>query len=516
VAVVLVSAFLLFSAAPGLATDLAPSSQTFIRLYENVYAGAPVDTSASDIAPTADGGYVAAGVTGGPTGYPVGWILKLDASGKPEWSEEVGAAFTYPTSIEPTADGGYVVAGGTQGGSGAVCDPLSGRECAFVIKLDSLGGVEWQKVYATGDSTLQVAWEIRQTPDGGYVVAGNSGYQTEYGAWIAKLDPAGDVEWQKVFGGTSQYDLSVFESVQPTADGGYVATGWSTARFDAQGMQELTVLVAKLDSGGEVIWQEQYSNFDAFGENIGGARADAVALTPDGGYLVAGGWANRGNPGGSDYLLLKLDPNGDIQWQKAYDGGVRCYYSWLGYTCVRLGGFVYSVRPSPDGGYLLSGFGWAVIGDPVVLIALEAWLGKVDANGNVLWHNTYFPTYGPTGLPLATNTFYDVGATADGGVVAIASTTVYETQEEHLYVVKADANGNVGGCGEVHAGVPLTALDPSLVANEVSLPVSTDAASVATAAGDALLTSASMTQTCGGGEPAPIPRPPRRKLKKNG
>ena len=170
VAAIAASICLLLTLAPGLSAESTVTVSvstvpTSIKLYRNLYAGATVDTNAADIRPTADGGAVAVGVTTSPAGYPVGWVLKLDASGNAQWSEDVGAAFTYPSSVEPTGDGGVVLAGGTQGGSGAVCDPLSGRECAWVAKLGPGGAVEWQRVYATGTSTLQVAWDIRQTTD---------------------------------------------------------------------------------------------------------------------------------------------------------------------------------------------------------------------------------------------------------------------------------------------------------------------------------------------------------------
>ena len=514
VAAIAASICLLLTLAPGLSAESSVTVSvstvpTSIKLYRNLYAGATVDTNAADIRPTADGGAVAVGVTTSPAGYPVGWVLKLDASGNAQWSEDVGAAFTYPSSVEPTGDGGVVLAGGTQGGSGAVCDPLSGRECAWVAKLGPGGAVEWQRVYATGTSTLQVAWDIRQTTDGGYVVAGGSGAQTAYGAWVAKLDPAGNVEWQQVFGGTSHLDLANFESVRQTADGGYVAAGWNTAGYDESGIQRLSAFVVRFDPIGGVLWETAYTNVDSTEANIGGARANAIVQASDGGFLVGGAWTNLASPVGADFLLLKLHPSGDIDWQRAYDGGVRCFDGYIGRQCTRLGGFIYDVQRSPDGGYLLSGIGHAIEEDnPWV----QAWLGKVDPGGNFLWQNTFFAAR-------TANAFYGVGATADGGVVTIGTMAIYEPEsiQNAMYIVKRDPNGNVASCSDVHAGAPLMVLNPSLVLNTPSLPIDAARGSSAPAAGSSQQTSVRVTGQCGDVVPSPLPPlKPSKRPKKHG
>jgi len=40
------------------------------------------------------------------------------------------------------------------------------------IRLDSAGSVKWQKTY--GGTSFESAFSIQQTPDGGFIVAGNS------------------------------------------------------------------------------------------------------------------------------------------------------------------------------------------------------------------------------------------------------------------------------------------------------------------------------------------------------
>jgi hypothetical protein len=63
----------------------------------------------------------------------------------------------------------------------------------WVVKLNSIGNIEWQKCY--GGTNSDVSECIRQTTDGGYIMAGYtmsnngdvSGYHGDWDFWIVKL-----------------------------------------------------------------------------------------------------------------------------------------------------------------------------------------------------------------------------------------------------------------------------------------------------------------------------------------
>ena len=99
-----------------------------------------------------------------------------------------------------------------------------------------------------------------------------------------------------------------------------------------------------------------------YGE-AGGDLAYSIQQTSDGGYIVAGYTASFG-AGGGDAWVLKLDGNGNVQWQKTYGGTNH--------------GYTYSIQQTSDGGYIVAGetasFG-AGNGD--------AWVLKLDGNGNI-------------------------------------------------------------------------------------------------------------------------------------
>ena len=196
-----------------------------------------------------------------------------------QWAKTYGgAANDSASAVQPTTDGGYIVAGHT-GSFGA------GELEAWVLKLDSGGNLVWQKTFGAG-----TAGDVKQTADGGYIVAGQKG-----NAWIFKLDIDGNVVWQRTYSGAGADTAAV--SVQATPDGGYVVAG-STRSFGADLSDNSDTLVLKLDSAGNVVWQETYdlNRYD---------RANYIQLTADGGYIVAGDTAD-------DAWILKLDADGKI------------------------------------------------------------------------------------------------------------------------------------------------------------------------------------------------------------
>jgi len=65
------------------------------------------------------------------------------------------------------------------------------------------------------------------------------------------------------------------------------------------------MLIIKLDSQGNIQWAKTYGS-------MGGEIGFHIRQTQDGGYIVSGSTSSFG-AGGWDLLVLKLDPNGNIQ-----------------------------------------------------------------------------------------------------------------------------------------------------------------------------------------------------------
>ena len=146
---------------------------------------------------------------------------------------------------------------------------------------------------------------VIQASDGGYVMAGNTERKgvSNSNIWVIKLDSNGDKVWEKTFGGS---DDDVANSIVQTKDGGYAVAGYTSSK----GAGDIDVWVLKLDGNGTKVWDKTF----------GGANADAansIVQTSDDGYAVAGYTSSKG-AGDDDIWVIKLDSNGDKDWEKTF------------------------------------------------------------------------------------------------------------------------------------------------------------------------------------------------------
>ncbi|MFA5778239.1 MAG: hypothetical protein WC870_01990, partial [Candidatus Paceibacterota bacterium] len=291
-------------------------------------------------------------------------------------------------SVQQTVDGGYVVAGSTSFGAGS--------NDFWVLKLDPSGNITWEKTY--GGVGSDIAYSIQQTTDGGYVVAGISNF--DY--WILKLDSAGAITWQKTYGGASG---DTAKSIQQTADGGYIIAG-ETYSFGAGSNEDYWVL--KLDSAGAITWQKTY----------GGAGTDyakSIQQTADGGYVLAG-YTDSVGAGSYDFLILKLDSAGVITWQKTYGGA--------------FGELLFSAQQTADGGYVLAGY----TNSPAGGGNYDFWVLKLDSAGAITWQKKY----GGAGTDYAKS----IQQTADGGYIVTGETFSFGPGGDIL-ILKLDSAGAI-------------------------------------------------------------------------
>jgi hypothetical protein len=486
------------SAAPtARAVTASSGAGTFVKAYSAILDGARLNLSPLDVQATADGGSIALAETRSPKGLGVDWLVRLTAAGVPRWQDEVGCAspqgapgdYADGVSVQQTADGGYIVGGGTVDcGSGSNCPPLSGRSCALVERLSPAGKLSWARVYRAGPDGSAIN-QIRQAADGGYIAAGSfQDASQDTGAFLLKLDGAGNVQWQRDLGPAGATTQAYFNSVQPTSDGGYVAAGVYYTHVN--GLPDEQVLVAKFGGGGTLAWQH------GFATSNGGGRAFSVIQTADGGYAVGGTWdnatLNSGN-GAQGALLLKLDSGGTLQWQKAYSGGVYCFFNGFSETCTDIGAVGYSVHQASDGGYVLAGDSRLELTDSA---PIEPWQAKVNATGTLVWQHLYYQTYKPTGRPLGE--YFPAAAPAPGGgFLSVGPTLDYPTQKDLLFAVRTDSTGLAGtSCPDVHPATPLQAINPQLAAAAPSLPPQTATTPAAASPIRTLATSISTQQDC--------------------
>jgi hypothetical protein len=359
---------------------------------------------------TLDGGYIVAGWTDSyGAGFDDVYLIKTNASGDTLWTRTYGGTYhDEGWSVRQTFDGGYVIAGY------ASSFPV-GTWDVYLIKTNASGDTLWQRTY--GGSSYDYGYSVWQTRDTGYIIVGET---DSYGAgggdvYLIKTNALGDTLWTRTYGGSN---LDEGYSVQQTQDRGYIIAG-STTSFGAGNGD---VYLVKTNASGDTLWTRTY----------GGTSPDSgfsVQQTSEGGYIIAGATSSFG-AGGFDVYLVKTDSLGHSLWTKTYGGTADDYGR--------------SVQQTADGGFIIAGttYSYGAGYSDVYLI-------KTNAAGDTLWTKTYGGTDFDYG--------FSVQQTADGGYIISGGTTSYGVGYSDVYLIKTDTNGNVG------VETPVRQLDGSTV-----------------------------------------------------
>jgi uncharacterized delta-60 repeat protein len=290
------------------------------KVWDHTFGGGSND-SARAVQQTSDGGYILAGSTDSyGAGMSDAWLIKTDADGNKVWDNTFGGTLNDEAyAVQQTSDGGYILAGTTESYGAGVID-------AWLIKTDADGNKDWD--YTFGGSNNDYAKGVRQTSDGGYIIAGST---YSYGAgmsdaWLIRTDTDGSKIWDYTFGGEYTDDAC---AVQQTSDGGYILAG---SIGDASGYSDIWLI--KADADGNKVWD--YAFGGVFNES-----AQSVHQTSDNGYVMAGQTATYG-AGGYDAWVVKTDENGNKDWEYTI-GGVNWDYAT-------------AVKQTSDGKYVIAGY----------------------------------------------------------------------------------------------------------------------------------------------------------------
>src|SRR6516162_6244467 len=178
---------------------------------------------------TSDGGFI----VGGEANYVVSssyteseiTVFKLDSTGALVWQRNYAAGVdAYLQSLALTSDGGLIVSASVDQQQTST----SYTSSVLLMKLDSTGNAQFARtILPSGSiSDLNIVG-VQQTADGGYAFAGYFFQNTVYTerAWLVKTDSAGNVQWDKIYGPDVQYSDRYFHSFQQTSDGGFIAAG---------------------------------------------------------------------------------------------------------------------------------------------------------------------------------------------------------------------------------------------------------------------------------------------------
>ncbi|MEL6659221.1 MAG: T9SS type A sorting domain-containing protein [Bacteroidota bacterium] len=259
------------------------------------------------------------------------WVVKISADGDLLWDKTFGGTgIDELEKVITTSDRGSILAGRSNSGiSGSKSEESKGGYDYWVIKLDETGTEEWQKTIGGEDG--EGLFQVIETAQGEYLLSGASssnisGDKTEPSQggsdyWLVKIDQLGSIIWQKTIGGDNGEGP---ENLIETEDGLYLVGGYSYSNQSGDKSEDsngdLDFWVVAINENGDIVWQN----------TIGGTNFDAlytISQATDGGYYLGGssfsntsGDKTEDSNGLQDMWLVKLDNQGVIEWDKTYGG----------------------------------------------------------------------------------------------------------------------------------------------------------------------------------------------------
>ncbi|MCY7409367.1 MAG: PKD domain-containing protein [Chitinophagales bacterium] len=334
-------------------------------------------------------------------------------------------------SLNKTSDGGFIISGFE--------NQFDVTTYNLIIRTNSNGDTLWTKRFFFGNVGIPSSNKIIETSDGGFCFAGIYYGDKLWDVNMIKLDANGNEIWNKKYGGY-QYDWA--KDILETADGFLVGGVSSSTDGDVTGNHGYNdAWILKLDLNGNLMWQK------CFGGNWYD-EARSIAKTSAGNFIIAGSsTSNNGDVSGHhgsaaayDYWIFSIDQSGNLLWSKSFGG--------TDYD------FAAQIVSLTDGEFAIAGSSYSLDGDVTNHHGTDdfddVWLIGIDADGNILWKNSFGGTDYDHGNAV-------VALNADEVIVAGSSLSIdgdhktsciqdscYQISEEWLTLVNAHCTDVAG------------------------------------------------------------------------
>lgn len=373
-----------------LLVTLGMKAQVPPQQWSRHYGGADVDIPYS-IKFTTDGGTIVAGYTDSRGGdvspqpsreYWDLWVLKLDQCGNIQWERSFGGTgYESARDILQTSDGGYVVLGETNSTDGGVINGYGGTKDIWLLKLSAAGNMEWQKRY--GGTGLDIGNHIAASTDGGFLIAassssndgdirGNHSTGTYTDGVLIKINAGGVLQWSRCYGGSKNEELFDIEVINGTT---FIAGFTNSVDGDIPPNQKnYDVWLLAIDAVGNKIMSKIY----------GGSQNDVAYCMSKGanGSLTLAGYTTStdgdvsGAKGSQDYWIINVDQRGRLNWQKVL-GGTDAEYAK-------------TIITDRDSSYIIGGVTYSDDGDVTGALGEgDFWTIKLSPAGDVLWKRNW-------------------------------------------------------------------------------------------------------------------------------
>jgi len=322
----------------------------------------------------------------------VTYIAKVSSYGEIVWEKLPGFSYESVTSILQTSDGYFITLRRS------------------LIKINEFGDIIWIKKYNTTIS------QILNSQDGNLLLFGSISDSIRTGItnyWISKINSSGEQIWE------TNHHVSRFDIVKKAKiikDGILILSEATPTNNDILNINGINdIILVKTDLKGNLVWLNNYGGtknergydlFNSFDNTfliVGNSNSNDISL-------------NR-NFGESDAWIFEIDNSGNLIWQMNFGGSKADTFSYISLT--------------NDNNLILCGY--TNSNDINVSFnngSSDFWLVKIDSERNIIWEKTYGTAQNEH--------LIDMKATPDGGFILVGT-----KDNEDIYIVKTDANGNI-------------------------------------------------------------------------
>ncbi len=292
-------------------------------------------------------------------------------------------------------DGNYIAGGSRQ---------IGAANYSWLMKVNENGKTIWN-VYEMPNRSYMAFVSYVEEVGNSYIACGSHSHMIShlrYHRFLWKVSKDGKTEWIKEYNEPKEGHFYMVHAVKD----GFIACGYVYINTNKD---DTAALLMKTDENGNIEWQKLYN----YGN--GSEEAYCVGITSDG--YILGGWAEVGI-GNWDYWIIKVDKNGNMEWNRTYGGEKldichmrNCFETNDGYI---FGGHTQSYGALP--GY-------------------DIWVIKLNKNGNMLWNETY-------GYKMSAEIGWCINKAKNGYVIAGSKNFEGYGREGDAWIFKINENGN--------------------------------------------------------------------------
>ena len=254
-------------------------------IWTKVYGDDYIDVARS-VQQTGDGGFIAVGLKEYSDNSCDVYLIRTDASGDTLWTKVYGGAQgrSVGRSVKQTNDGGFIIAG------------VFGSMTAFLMKTNSNGDSLWLKNY-----NYQTEFNcVLEANDGGFAIVGDISTTNEgRKVYLIRTNANGDTLWTRTYARTNN---NIGNSLQQLKDEGFIIAARDGNDF----------YIIRTNSVGDTIWTRTF----------GGAETEIafdINETIDSGFIITG-WTNSFGSGNQDIYVVRINKLGDTLWTRTFGG----------------------------------------------------------------------------------------------------------------------------------------------------------------------------------------------------